>query len=358
MWCVVLGSFVVGVLPRMVGKLVYPDSRYYIAMTLRFSGQAPEAAREMTEAVTSVYGITVPEVDSLFGWGLVQPRVVLPLLAALPTKLLGPYKGLALTVFVINLALTVLLTLVLKKHFGRASAITVMLLVNTSLHLQAFKAGILTESLSALWSLLTLLAAWRWLKTRNHWALFAVGATVVASAFTRQATLVVAGALVSAWVVGSLLDRRNNAWMAPAIVALVASVGSQVFQTLVFPFSQSNQFMRMTETETIGQALAATPRLLAGIVRDDLNTFLSGDVSLLVFILLALASMIIFFRKTESHLTLGAFAGFLVYNVTNGNATSFRYGVPGLVFFALSVGLLVYEITKSNRPEAESSTLE
>lgn len=349
MWCVVMGSFVVGLAGYVVrSTFVYPDSRYYIAMTLRFAGKSPEEARTITEGITSVFGIAVPETDVLFGWGLVQPRVVLPLLASVPTRIFGVYWGLVLTVFVINLILTILMTVILKRRYGNSAAMLALVLINSSMYLQAFKAGMLTESLSALWTTLSLLAAWKWIKDRTQWALWAVFGTVLASAFTRQATLIVAGAFASAWILG-LVIRRTNEWMAPALVAVGTSIGAQVFQTLVFPFSQAGQFMRMTETDTVGEALLATPGLLVGIIQYDTYRFLTEDLPLLVFILLALVSLLLFFRSQESHLLFGAILGFAVYNITNGNATQFRYAVPGLIFYALSVGLLTGKASLQRR---------
>ena len=38
---------------------------------------------------------------------------------------------------------------------------------------------------------------------------------------------------------------------------------------------------------------------------------------------------------------LGAILGVAVYNITNGTPTSFRYSMPGIVFFAMAVGALV-----------------
>lgn len=341
-WAVVLGSFVVGYAGYVYRSVFfYPDSRYYLAMAYLFGGESPEDARLLTEQALVGYGIPVPDADTLFGWGLVQPRVILPLLAAIPVRLFGPY-GLVGVVLVINIVMTIVFTMILKRRFGNGAAIAVMLLINTSHYLQAFKGGALTESLSALWTALSLILAWKWIQSRSKWALIGLAATVIGSAFTRQATFIVAGAFAVAWILGSIKGRKNNAWMWPAIVTAVTALAAQVFQTIVFPtFSQAGQYMRMTETDNIVDAILATPKMVAGILVDETATFLRQDVSLLVFILLAIASMVIFWRREESHLLLGAVLGVALYNITNGNATQFRYAVPGLVFYALAVGLLV-----------------
>ena len=55
----------------------------------------------------------------------------------------------------------------------------------------------------------------------------------------------------------------------------------------------------------------------------------------------------VFWRRTESHLLLGAILAIALYNVTNGNATDFRYALPGFVFSAMSIGLLFSRINSS-----------
>lgn len=341
-WVLVLGSFVVGFAGYMVRSVFFfPDSRYYLAMAYLFGGETPEHAQLLTQEALVGYGIPVPDADELFGWGLVQPRVVLPLLAAIPVKLFGPY-GLVGVVLVINIIMTVVFALILKQRFGNMAMIAAVLLINTSNYLQMFRGGALTESLSALWTALSLILAWKWIQHRSKWALLGVALTVLGSAFTRQATFIVAGAFVAAWLLGSLKERKNSDWMWPALVTATTSLAAQIFQSVVFPtFSQANQYMRMTETDSVWGAVAATPALAVKILTKDLWTFLAGDVSLLVFILIAVLGMIVFFKYEESHLLVGALLGVALYNITNGNATQFRYAIPGLIFYALVVGLVV-----------------
>lgn len=341
-WAIVLGSFVVGYVGYVKNSVFFfPDSRYYLAMSYLFGGETPDSAQHLTEQALVGYGIPVPDADVLFGWGLVQPRVVLPALAALPVKLFGPY-GLPAVVLLIDIVLIVAMTLILKRRLGNGPAIAVMLLVTTSHYLQAFNGGALTESLSALWTALSLVLAWKWIADRSRWALVGIALTVVGSGFTRQATFIVAGAFVAAWVLDSIFARKNSPWMWPAVVTAATSLGVQVFQTLVFPsFSQAGQYMRMTGTDSIGDAILATPKLAAGILINDFGTFLKADMPLLILILLALAGMVLFFKRPEAHLLFGALLGVALYNITNGNATQFRYAVPGLIFYALAAGILI-----------------
>ncbi|WP_146114782.1 hypothetical protein [Microbacterium sp. MYb45] len=339
-WLIVLGSFAVGYV-AYVRRLpfFYPDSRYYLAMAYWFGGESQESARELTIDFADAYRVPVPDVDQLFGWGLVQPRVVLPALAALPVRLFGPF-GLAGTVLLITLVMTVVFTQILRRRFGNGVAVTVMILVNASYQLMMFNGGMLTESLSALWTALTLVATWAWFRKRSSWMLVVVALTVVGSAFTRQATFIVAGAFVMAWLLGSLFGRRWSEWGWPALVVAGTAIGCQLLQTVLFPsFSQLDQFLKKAEADSIGEAILAVPRMALRILSGDLGTFLERDLTLLLLIILALVGMVLFFRRPEAHLLLGAILGTALYNITNGTPTQFRYAVPGLIFFVLSAAL-------------------
>src|SRR5674476_721 len=54
-----------------------------------------------------------------------------------------------------------------------------------------------------------------------------------------------------------------------------------------------------------------------------------SDHALLILVMLSILSMVIFWRRAESHLLRGAIAGITLYNVTNGTPTGFRYAMPG-----------------------------
>ncbi|WP_164233527.1 glycosyltransferase family 39 protein [Microbacterium hydrocarbonoxydans] len=322
-------------------RMFYPDSRYYLAMAYLFLGNDPDAARELTVDYAAPRNIDVPPVSDLFGWGLVQPRVVLPALSAPFIALFGP-AGLAVVPLLATFAFLIIAVVMLRRRFGTLVALLIGLLVSTSLFLVSIGTGMLTEGLSALFTALALLLTWRWLERRRPWLLVAIGGVTVLSAFTRQATLIMAGAFISAWVLGSLIERRNSRLMWPALIVGIAAVGCQVIQMLVFPsFSQLDQFLAQAGADTLGEALLNVPRMALDIVRADVLTMLRGDRSLLVLICLAVVGMILFWRRFESHLLLGAIAATAVYNITNGTPTQFRYATPGLIFWMLAAGMLV-----------------
>lgn len=322
-------------------RMFYPDSRYYLAMAYLFLGNDAETARQLTVDYADPRNIDVPPVEDLFGWGLVQPRVVLPTLSAPFIALFGP-AGLAVIPLLATAALMIIAVIMLRRRFGTLVALLLGLLLNTSLFLISIGTGMLTEGLSALFTAVALLLAWRWLETPRRWMLFAIGAVTVLSAFTRQATLIMAGAFIAAWLIGSLVERRNSRMMLPAIIVGAATIGCQVLQTLIFPsFSQLDQFLAQAGASSLGEALLNVPRMAFEIVKADVLTMLRGDRSLLVLICLAVAGMIIFWRRVESHLLLGAIAATAIYNISNGTPTQFRYATPGLIFWLLAAGMLV-----------------
>ena len=335
--------------------LFAPDSRYYAGMALWFGGESQaEAARQVAE-VSAQSGWASPDASVLFGWGLVQPRVVLPALSVPFVKLWG-IDGL---VVVPGLALAALMGLMvwqLSRRYGTTAALGAVVLIMCSPQIMFYGAAMLTESLSALWGALTVAAAWRY-RTRAGWAPVAamVGLTLV-SAFTRQATLIVAGAFVTAWLVALVLRHRPNAWGVPALAVGVTSVVAQVVQTKIFPtFSQLDQFKTKTDADSLTGALLGAPRLAWHIARTDVVSFAKADRPLLVLVALCILSGLVFWRREETHLLLGAFAGIELYGVTNGTPTAFRYAMPGLVFFALSLALLLSRALPREAGQPEGS---
>lgn len=321
--------------------LFVPDSQYYLGMSLWFSGLDQESAQAAVQEYARSLGmLNGPETAQMFGWGLVQPRVVLPALAMPFVALLGN-TGLALTTGIIAAAMIYLLTALLMKRYGAPAAVVTMLLILSSFYVMWFSSAMLTESLSAVWATLTLMCAWRWQRERSAWLVIAFITITALAGFTRQATLISAGAFVVAWLGDIIINRRNDRWGVPALCVAGTAVLVQVIQTLVFPtFSQADQFMEQTGTDTIGAAILAIPAMAKKILADEFVAFQTNDHALLIFILLAMVSIVLFWRRPESHLLLGAIAGLAVYNITNGTATSFRYAIPGLVFYASSVALL------------------
>jgi len=323
--------------------LFAPDTTYYAAMSLRFGGASKqEAVRQVTEMRLRSGWSTPPiVVDRLFGWGLVQPRVVLPALSIPFVKIWG-IAGMVVIPGLALVALIGVLTWVLARRWGGVAAAATVVLVMCSWRIMFYGSAMLTESLSALWGALILVAAWHYQRRRGWRPVVWMVVLTVVSGFTRQSTLIPAGAFVTAWLAAVVLRRRPNTWGVPALAVAVTSVAVQLFQTWLFPtFSQFQQFEAITGAHSAVEALRGAPRLAWRIARSDLVNISGSDHALLVLITLSAVSMIVFWRRAESHLLLGAILGIELYNVTNGTPTAFRYAIPGLAFFAVSVALLI-----------------
>jgi len=321
-------------------SLYYHDSAHYLARALWYSGMSRQDAFDIVYKMHVANGWEpTTTIQGLFDWGLVAPRVVLPFISVPFIWAFGTI-GLAVTTGIITFLLIFSLYKFLSRRYGRAAAVVTVVLMQSSFLIMVFCVGMLTESLSALWGVATLAAAFRYQRDpRLRWVVVMVAVTVL-SAFTRQATLIVAGAFVVAWMM-SRLALRPARWGIPALVVAGTSVMTQVIQTWLFPFSQGDQYMRMTGTDSLWGAVRATPSLAKHIFLQELTSYAKQDQALLVLIGLAVISMLVFWRRTESHLLLGALLATALYTITNGNSTDFRYAVPGVVFFLASIALLV-----------------
>lgn len=333
-----------------VKPLFAPDSRYYAAMALWFGGVTQsDAARQVAE-VSALSGWASPEASALFGWGLVQPRVVLPALSVPFVKVWG-IDGLVVVPGLALAALMAVLAWMLSRRYGTVAGVATTVLIMCSSQIMFYGSAMLTESLSALWGALVMVAAWRYHKHRS-WVLVALMvALTVVSAFTRQATFIVAGALVVAWLAALILRDRPERWALPALSVGFTAVAVQILQTKLFPtFSQLDQFKSKTGAETLTEALAGMPALAWHIVSTDLMYFVRSDRPLLVLITLSIVSGVVFWRRAETHLLIGALAGCALYGITNGTPTAFRYAMPGLVFFATSVAMLMSRLVPRVAP--------
>ncbi len=278
--------------------------------------------------------------------------MVLPVLS-IPFMWIFGENGLGVTTVIITFILVLVLYKVLARRYGRLAAVVSVAFMMASMSIMLFSLAMITESLSALWGVLTLVAAYRYQRNR-HWGwIVAIVVITLLSAFTRQATFIVAGAFVVAFLLSLFSPAERGKWGFPALAAAGTALVAQVAQTLLFPFSQADQFMRMTGTDTLWEALLATPKLVVDLVVQDLGSYIRDDQALVVLLVLCAISMILFWRRTETHLLLGALLGIALYNITNGNATHFRYAVPGLVFFLASLSLLLNQLqlkVTQNRP--------
>lgn len=355
LWAILGGAFVARYVSVLRTKPLFaPDSQYYVGMSLRFSGLSRAEAYERAIRVPLENGWTPTTQEAMFGWDLVTPRVVLPLLSAPFTRAFGPY-GMAVVTAVATFGMVALVLVVARRRYGLAAALVPVFLVLASSYLMFYGSALLTESLTAVWSACVLLAVWWYQRTGLRRALVLAASLTVVFAFTRQATFIVAGAVVVAWLAALVLRQDHRRWRAPALVVGGTALGTQLLQMVLFPgFSQVNQFLAKTGTDSLAEALAAAPRLAWRIFRRDMENFMLADRALLVLIGLSAIAVVLRWRDSSSHLLIGAFAGIVLYNVTNGTPTAFRYAMPGLVFYVLAVaGLISLALPRSLRAAPE-----
>ena len=327
----------------------FPDSAHYLAMSLWFSGMPRDEALDVVMQESIAHGYE-PNTDDalLFDWGLVKPRVVLSALSVPFIWLFGS-GGLAVLGALITFVLIVMLHVFLRRRYGRVAALVSLLLTMSGFAIMLFSFGMLTESLSAVWGVIAIAIAYQYQRDRaRRWLVLLVVVTLL-SAFTRQATFIVAGAFVVAWLLSLFWKSERSKWTLPALVVAGTSLGAQVLQTALFPFSQGDQYLRMTQTDNYLDALAATPRFVLDLAIQEFTYYATADQVMIAFFGLSLISIVVFWRRSESHLLLGALAGIALYNITNGNATHFRYAIPGLVFFLASISLLLAQLQTTER---------
>jgi len=327
------------------------DARYYYAMALHFGGHSEIESRDMVIALMHQLGVhaPMPEIQQLFHWGMVEPRVVLPLIAA-PFVALWGFKGFLLVEIAFTYALIIALFYFLSRAYGRGPAFIAAILLMTSHYIMYFSLSLLTEPLTMFISVLLLFSAWQYVRERRVTWLYVLAGLVIIQGFTRQATFVAALAFGCAWLGALVLRKPRRSLGAVALVVSVTAVGVQIIQSLIWPFSQLNQFYEITGTNNLGDALLKLPGVAWNILYWDMHTFLRGDLVLVAILLLTLVSVLIFWRRAESHMIIGAFLGIAVYNVTNGTTTQFRYSLPALAFYLTGIALLVsYLISRTDR---------
>ena len=138
--------------------------------------------------------------------------------------------------------------------------------------------------------------------------------------------------------------------MWPAVVVAATAVITQILQTVLFPFSQSGQFLKATDSSTLGEALTRVPGLAYHLFAVDINMFMAEDKPLLFLFVLSVGGVVLFWKHEEAHLLFGAMIAVALYNITNGSATGFRYALPGLVFYLLVVAK-VFQATVRLMPQ-------
>jgi hypothetical protein len=218
----------------------------------------------------------------------------------------------------------------------------VLVLLATSSDVMFFASAMLTDGLAMMWSALLLFVGLRTYSFRSP-AVWLLVALTVSLAFTRQSTLIPAGAFLLAWLALAVRRRRlRNRW-APAVLSVcTTALVAQLLQALLWPgFSQVRQFELSTRTTSLGGAVWHLPRVVLRLAPYELNHLAQSDLSQLVLLAASVVAGVVLWRREETYLAIGALLGAAIYTVTNGSSTGFRYGLPALPYVALLVTALV-----------------
>lgn len=319
-----------------------PDSMYYTAMAFHYTGLAQDDAREAILAASESEGWETPPVESLFGWGLVQPRVVYPALSA-PFVLLFGTQGM-LVVPILSMLFVVLAGYrAMLGRYGHGPTLAVTMLLVGSHFVFYWGTAMLTEGLAAAIGTGIFLTLPIWRESRK-WDLLICTGLILAMAFTRQAAVIPAGAIVVAALGYTITSKKLwNRWTPFASWAMVTAIGSQLFQRRLWPtFSIRNHYFgRVAEADNLTDAVLAVPSVLKHIFTLDFAQYKMRDQALLLLIVVAAASFVVLWNKTEAHLLAGAVAATLLINVLNGTPTSFRYAMPGLIFYLVAAAAVI-----------------
>lgn len=326
-----------------------PDTRYYASMALHVAGNSQSYSRNYVARYTEHLGYSTPRTRDLFSWGLVGPRLVYPTLSAPFIQEFG--MGGMLVVPLVSFVLGVLvMAQAAVRRMPLAAALVPLVLYLGSKGMVTYGTSMLTEPLALLLVAgvaLTLPLDSRPTGRRPLW--WALGLMTVL-AFTRQSTLIPAGAVAVAYLGSVVAQRRlRTPWLPFALVTTGTTLFWQWFQGWLWPgFSQITQWKYKTNTHSVLDALQATPDLFWKIVTTDTDYLVASDRPLLVLLALSLVAAVVRIHRVEGQLLLGALLATVLYSVTNGTPTAFRYGEPAMVFLVLGVGSLVHAVLGSS----------
>ncbi len=343
-----------------VNEQFTPDSRYYSAMAFHYSGMTEDEARQETVAANELQGWETPPTSSLFGWGLVQPRVIYPTFSAPFVRLFG-LPGMLVVPILSMLFLVLAAYRVIERHFGVAAALGISLLALSSHFVFYWGTAMLTEGPAAAVGTGIFLTLPIWGEPRKRWDLPICVILLAAMAFTRQAALIPGAAIVVA-AMGYTVSSRQlwNRWSPFALWAVGTTVGTYLLQAYIWPgFSIQTHYMdRVAETTNVADAVAAIPSVVWTIFVRDINQFIFRDQALLVLLVVAGAAFVVSWNRTEAHLLAGALGATMLLNILNGTPTAFRYAMPGLIFFLVAGASTIARALQTYQPSARGGPVD
>ena len=223
---------------------------------------------------------------------MLYPGLSAPFVRAFGVRGMAVVPALALVVLVAVVLFT------LSRRFGWVAALPVLVLLATSSDVMFFASAMLTDGLAMMWSALLLFVGLRTYSFRSP-AVWLLVALTVSLAFTRQSTLIPAGAFLLAWLALAVRRRRlRNRW-APAVLSVcTTALVAQLLQALLWPgFSQVRQFELSTRTTSLGGAVWHLPRVVLRLAPYELNHLAQSDLSQLVLLAASVVAGVVLWRR-------------------------------------------------------------
>lgn len=318
-----------------------PDSRYYVAMAYDWAGWSQQSATFIVLEPTDAQGWSPLDSGTLFGWDLVKPRVIYPALYA-PFVPLGGVQGMYVVPIVSMMFLVPGTFGIAANRYGATAAMVPSLLVCCSFYMIRYGSTMLTEGPAAAIGAAILMTLPFDGPGRTR-AVAACGLLIVELAFTRQAAVLPAAGIFTAWLGASARTRSlRNQWTPFVVLGHRLAVSLQVAQPMIWSeFSVFTHYKGKTITSSTVDAVRAAPDAALDIVRRDVDHYIAKDRALFLLLALAVAATAVLWRRVEARLMAGVGVASLGLNFLNTTPAQFRYAMPILSFMMLGVAALV-----------------
>ena len=342
MWAFMFAAFCCFVIANYKFRVQYtPDSQYYIASALHFSGMSKEDAHATVLEIFSRQGKGngVAPVDMLFNLGVTKPRIVYPLLSVPFVWIFGT-DGMMVIPLISMGVLAFGMMAVIGKRYGPVATTVVPLLLIASSYMMFFGLAAQTDGPAAAFGFvaLCLLPIWRDRSKRAAIGFFVV---LILLAYTRQAAELVAGGVLLTWFLQSIQRRSvRNPWLPFAVASAVAVVGVRLAQARDGGEALLGQlFLNQTGVTSWTQYPLAWAKSVWHIVYKDASHQLLADHAMFLLLLLAFIGAALTIRRAEGQLFVGVMIASALLNGISTIAVDFRYEMPILAFVMLAAAV-------------------
>lgn len=351
-WCVVGLIYAVTMTINAKGLWHWgPDTRYYLAMTYRYSGLSEHEAGVQTYEYLGrfawfkdycYFACDPHAADASFGHlfhgeagGMVAGRVLYPLLSVPFVWLFGP-QGMLVVPFVAFTVCLLLLMAFVSRTAGPSWSVLAAATLLVPITVSNYAIYAYTESL-AMCLVMGCLMVMPLARTAGRREVVVFTVLLLLVAVTRQFHAVVAAGVLLAWLGATVVQRRwRNQWLPFATSALAIVVIAAVIQSLIGPdYSILKSFKDLSGVQTVSQLPAGLFVVSANLVRQEIWD-IGHDVPLAVVCAAAAVTVFYRFASPVAWLTLGAVLGTFFLNVLNTEPSHFRYYLTAYPFIAVA----------------------